>query len=83
MTRYATLCRAAEAVADREKQYGNPADHFAKVAKLWGGAFGWDVTPRQVPLALALLKIAREINVPAQDNMVDLAGYAALAAEVS
>ena len=83
MNRTETLHLATQAVADREKRYGMPADHFAKVAMLWGEAFGWSVQPQHVPLALALLKIAREVNAHGDDNMIDLAGYAALAGEVA
>lgn len=83
MTRTEVLRHAETAVADREKRYGHPADHFDKVAMLWGEAFGWAVQAKHVPLALALLKIAREVNAHTDDNLIDLAGYAALAGEVS
>lgn len=83
MTRTETLHLATQAVADREHKYGMPSDHFARVAELWAGAFGWHVEPQHVPLAMALLKIVREVNAHSDDNMVDLAGYAALAGEVA
>jgi len=49
-----------------------------RVATVWRGLFGWDVTPRTAALALAALKIVREAHKPAADNRVDLAGYVAI-----
>lgn len=68
---------------DRQKQYGTPAENFARVATIWGVILGIDVTAREVALCMAGLKLARLANGPHRDSSVDLAGYAALEAELS
>lgn len=61
---------------DRGAAYGHPLDDFSKTARLWSVVFGTDVTPEQVALAMACVKISRELNQHKRDNLVDLAGYA-------
>jgi hypothetical protein len=41
------------------------------------------LTARDVAWLMVLLKVAREIHAPHEDNPVDVAGYAALAGELS
>lgn len=77
------LSGAAAAVADRGPKYGTPEAHFSHVARLWIAAFGWPVQAHEVPAAMMLLKLARELHAPQLDNLVDAAGYAALMQEVS
>lgn len=68
---------------ERDVQYGTPEDNQQRIADLWSVLFGIEVTPRQACLALILVKIAREVNQPKRDNLVDIAGYAAIADEVT
>lgn len=68
---------------DRRAEYGPPKDSFNRIADLWATTLGHPVSPEQVALCLAQLKIARLIQTPGHaDSWVDLAGYAALGAEV-
>lgn len=83
MNRTEVLHLATQAVADREKSYGTPAENFGRIALLWRAQFGWDVKPADVPQAMVLLKLARERGGHKDDNLVDAAGYAALAGEVA
>lgn len=72
------LKRAERIVRERMKPdaYGAPALHFAQVARLWSEAFGWDVKPWDVPIAMILLKVARLRRDPRhQDSATDIAGY--------
>lgn len=74
---------------ERQGQYGDPEDTFKKIADLWSsylfsgsGRVEW-LTPMQVADMMCLLKIAREAGGKGKrDNMVDLIGYAALAANM-
>lgn len=86
MTRTEILDAARAAVAGREEIYGGPEDHFGLVAALWTAYLspeGRSISAFDVAMMLALLKIARTRTAPQHaDNLVDLAGYAACAAEV-
>ena len=42
-----------------------------------------DLTPVDVAMMLVLVKVARSIETPKDDSFVDIAGYAALAGEMS
>jgi hypothetical protein len=67
---------------EREKEYGHPHPWAVVVAKLWKTAFGWDVKPWQVSIAMILFKVARECFCHGRDNLVDIAGYAEVANRV-
>lgn len=63
---------------EKDADYGPPTQDFRRVGRLWGPLLGLDrdVTPREVGLCLAALKLARESFRPKRDTRVDLAGYA-------
>lgn len=84
MNRLDTLKAAADRVCgSREEDYGSPEDNFAVIAGLWTAYTGTDVTPKDVAMMMALLKIARAKAGSKPDTYVDLAGYAACGAEIS
>lgn len=84
MNRLDTLKAAAECVCgSREEDYGSPEDNFAVIAALWTAYTGKDITPKDVAMMMALLKIARAKAGSKPDTYVDLAGYAACGAEIS
>ena len=84
MNRLDTLKAAAECVCgSREEDYGSPGDNFAVIAALWTAYTGTDITPKDVAMMMALLKIARAKAGGKPDTYVDLAGYAACGAEIS
>jgi len=80
-----TILQEAEALVsgDREKQHGEFYSNAYLTAKLWYGYTGYDIQPEQVPIMLALLKVARSSNSNNMDNFRDAAGYMALAAELN
>ena len=84
MNRLDTLKAAAECVCgSREEDYGSPEDNFAVIAALWTAYTGADITPKDVAMMMALLKIARAKVGSKPDTYIDLAGYAACGAEIS
>lgn len=78
------LAEAAKLICgDRQEAYGPPQENFKRIADGWAIILGWPVTPEQVSLCMAWLKIARLVNGPHRDSYVDGAAYMALAAELS
>ncbi len=69
----------------RQQDYGSPEDNFGRIAKLWSAYDGRvSFTAVDVAMMLALLKVARvKGSILHFDNYVDLAGYAACAAEIA
>lgn len=83
MKRQEVLDEAARIVSsDRNGDYGEPEDNLGRIAALWSVLFEQPVSARQVAWAMCLLKVAREIHTTHVDNPVDVAGYAAIAAEL-
>ncbi len=72
------LVEAQNAVyGDRQSDYGNVKTNFSNIARQWSVVLGTEVTPEQVGLCMIQVKIARQMNKPKRDNLVDIAGYAA------
>lgn len=67
---------------DRQAAYGHPADDFNRTALMWTAILGTAVDAKQAALCMCAVKISREVNAPKRDNLVDLAGYAAVAARI-
>ena len=63
----------------RRTDYGGVEESFNDVAQAWSLLLDITVTPEQVTLAMVLLKVFREKRNHKHDNLVDIAGYAALA----
>lgn len=94
LTRAAVLEKARACVCgEREQDYGSPEDSFGCIAELWEAYLRAaciapnavvTVTPTDVAMLMALLKIARvgtSCVGGTADSFVDLAGYAACGAE--
>lgn len=60
---------------DRNRHYGHPRDNFLMIGKLWSALLGIEVEPRMVARMMAAMKLARDVNLPQRDNLVDGAGY--------
>lgn len=83
MNRKECLEAAGKAVlTDRETDYGSPEDTFRDIADLWTGYLHFPITPKKVSNMMILLKIAKTNYGDKDDNYVDIAGYAACAAEI-
>jgi Domain of unknown function (DUF6378) len=88
--RTAILRAAIDAVAERNKRYGEPEDNFHRIALLWNAYLACRREPAaplssaDIAIMLGEVKIARLANDPAhEDSWVDLAGYAGCGAECS
>lgn len=84
MNREQTLQEALKCVTkDRQSTYGTPESNFGCIADLWSAYLGRPITAQQVAVMMILLKISRTKSSPGyEDNYVDIAGYAACAAEL-
>lgn len=83
--RLKTIQAAIDCVCkERNDQYGEPEESFSTIAELWTAYFGHEYTAHDVAMALALLKVGRIAKGQRKvDNYIDLAGYAACAAEIA
>ena len=76
------LAKANEAVEGRRGLYGEPATEFERVASMWSELLGVPIRAVDVPVMMVIYKCVRSRVTPKyEDNYVDIAGYAAIAAE--
>ncbi len=68
--------------SDRQAEYGPPAESFDRIASLWSAYLGQSISPRDVAICMALLKLGRESFKHKEDNLLDAAGYIGLADEL-
>ena len=64
---------------DRRRDYGTASENFDRIARYWNQ---WlekklraPLDARDVGILMVLLKLAREMNTPKRDNLVDAVGY--------
>jgi len=77
------LQRSLQVFEERRAHYGLAKHHFREVAKRWSLVLNSQVTPQQVVMCLIELKLARLKENPTHlDSIIDIAGYAAVMAEV-
>lgn len=71
----------ADAIAGqhRSRDYGHPLINHQRIADIWNvqiaEKLSLPLTPRDVALLMIGLKLAREVNTPKRDNLVDICGY--------
>jgi hypothetical protein len=68
---------------DRAEEYGDARENFDRIATMWRAYTGYDITKEDVGPMMVLLKVARLATGQKDDSFVDIAGYAALGAEMN
>lgn len=84
-TRAEVLATAESLInGDRADTYGPPEESFGRIGRIWGAILNLpDIDPSTVALMMAGMKISRASGqLDHEDSYVDLAGYAALGAEM-
>jgi hypothetical protein len=76
------LHQVALVLRERGGQYGDAHANMAEIAARWSRVLGVPVTPQQVPLLMIELKLSRRDKGLSLDTVTDIAGYAALLAEM-
>ena len=67
---------------DRQEDYGDKLTNHENIANFWSAYLNFNVTPHDVAICIALVKIARLKHAHKKDSYVDLAAYAAIAGEI-
>ena len=81
----AICMRAAELVGgERAEQHGDILALHQRIAAFWGAYLGHPVSPVDVTLMMALMKIARaRSGMHNIDDYIDIAGYAGVAGQLA
>jgi len=66
----------------REKDYGDKYNNHVNISELWSSYLGYKISPHDVAICMALVKIARLKHRRTKDCYIDIAGYAAIASEI-
>ena len=68
---------------DRQEEYGDKLKNHENIAALWSTFLRKEIPPRDVAMCMALVKVARLMHAHKEDSYIDLAAYAAIAAEIN
>lgn len=69
---------------ERQQTHGPKLENHQNIASLWSAYLGREVTPLDVALMMALLKIGRtKAGSHNLDDYIDLIGYGAVAGELA
>jgi len=66
----------------RAKDYGDKYNNHVNISELWSSYLGYKISPHDVAICMALVKIARLKHRRTKDCYIDIAGYAAIASEI-
>jgi hypothetical protein len=85
MKREQVLHQAGELInGQRHSDYGTAWENHERIARIWSVVLGVYVKPEQVALCMLGVKIGRLVNdIHKADSWIDIAGYAALGAEMA
>lgn len=60
---------------DRNEQYGTPEENLGRIAQMWSGFLGHEITADDVALMMVLVKISRSRASYLRDTTVDGVAY--------
>ena len=67
---------------NRNDDYGDKLTNHQNIAALWSIFLRKTMTPHDVAMCMALVKVARLMHAHKKDSYLDLAAYAAIAGEI-
>ncbi|HAT66259.1 MAG TPA: hypothetical protein DCS66_16975 [Flavobacteriaceae bacterium] len=67
----------------RHSDYGDKLTNHKNIAALWSIFLRTNITPHDVAMCMALVKVARLMHARKHDSYVDLSAYAAIAGEIA
>jgi hypothetical protein len=83
MNRNDFLTDVSRVLSEREAIYGPPKQNFTEIANRWTESTGMTFSPEMVVICMIDVKLARLAYEPTHaDSIRDIAGYAALLAEI-
>lgn len=78
------LADARDTMQARGQQYADPATNHLRISHLWSTYLERYVSPEQVAMCMALLKIARSMESREYaDNYIDAAAYLSISGELA
>lgn len=73
---------AAIVAGERQADYGDANESFARIANLWSAYTGSAIEPWDVAQMMILLKVSRAKTSKKRDTLVDIIGYAECAGKL-
>ena len=67
----------------RQYDYGNKYENHKNISDLWSAYLGREILPHDVAICMLLVKVARLKHRKTKDCYLDMAGYAAIAGEIT
>ena len=85
MNRTEILAQAEKYInGEKDEVYGTPLINHQRIAQLWQVVLGTEISPAEVAICMALVKVARLVQTPDhEDSYIDAAAYMAIAGEVA
>jgi hypothetical protein len=74
---------AAIVAGERQSDYGDANESFARIANLWSAYTGSTIEPWDVAQMMILLKVSRAKTSKKRDTLVDIIGYAECAGKLN
>jgi len=76
------LSLVQQTIDQRGHDYGTPAENLKRISTLWSMHLEFEISEYDVAIMMTMLKLARNVNEPKDDNLLDAAAYLALADSV-